>query len=51
MKERRRRRKKKRPNSQPGEERGKKKESKVVKSWVLFVGPSCVFNYNIVNEL
>ena len=31
----------------------KKKKSKVVKScsWVLFVGPLCVFNYNIVIEL
>ena len=42
--------KKKEPNSQ--EER-KKKKSKVVKScdWVLFVGPLCVFNYNIAIEL
>ena len=43
--------KKKKPNSQLGEER--KKKSKVVKSygWVLFVGPLCVFNYNIAIEL
>ena len=46
-----RRRKKKEPNSQPGEER--KKKSKVVKSygWVLFVGPLCLFNYNIAIKL
>ena len=35
------------------EKKGKKKGQKVVKScgWVLFVGPLCVFNYNIAIEL
>ena len=49
--ERKKKKKKKEPNSQPGEER--KKKSKVVKSygWVLFVGPLCLFNYNITIEL
>ena len=44
--------KKNRP-ANPGEERKKKKSQKVVKSygWVLFVGPLCVFNYNIAIEL
>ena len=44
--------KKKEPNSQP-RRRKEKKNQKVVKScgWVLFVGPLCVFNYNIAIEL
>ena len=51
MKERRRRRKKeKKKIKQPTRRR---KEKKNVKScgWILFVGPLCVFNYNIVIEL
>ena len=46
------RRKKKEPNSQP-RKRKEKKSQKMVKSCgcVLFVGPLCVFNYNIVIEL
>ena len=41
--------KKKEPNGQPR----KRKEKKKIKrcGWVLFVGPLCVFNYNIVIEL
>ena len=44
--------KKKEPNSQP-RKRKEKKSQKMVKSCgcVLFVGPLCVFNYNIVIEL
>ena len=47
-----RRREKKNWIVNPGEER-KKKSQKVVKmcDWVLFVGPLCMFNYNIVIEL
>ena len=55
MKEKRRKKKKKR-TEQPirrRKEKKKEKKSKVVKScgWVLFVGPLCVFNYNIAIEL
>ena len=51
-KEKRKKKKKKEPNNQPGEEREKKK-SKVVKNcgWVLFMGPLCMFNYNIAIKL
>ena len=44
--------KKKNQTANPREER-KKKSQKVVKrcDWVLFVGPLCLFNYNIVIEL
>ena len=54
VKERRRRRKiKNKITEQPTRRRKEKKKSKVVKScgWVLFVGPLCVFNYNITIEL
>ena len=52
VKERRRRKKKKKNRTANQEKKGKKK-SKVVKSygWVLFVGPLCLFNYNIAIEL
>ena len=50
--ERKKKTKKKKPRTANQEKKGKKK-SKVVKScdWVLFVGPLCVFNYNIAIEL
>ena len=45
--------KKKKKKNRTAKKKGKKKKSKVVKScgWVLFVGPLCVFNYNIAIEL
>ena len=50
--ERKKKKKKKKPRTANQEKKGKKK-SKVVKScdWVLFVGPLCVFNFNIAIEL
>ena len=45
--------KKKKRTEQPTQEKKGKKSQKMVKScgYVLFVGPLCVFNYNIVIEL
>ena len=45
--------KKKKKNRTANQEKKGKKKSKVVKSygWVLFVGPLCLFNYNIAIEL
>ena len=53
MKERRRRRKKEKKKNQTANQEKKGKKKKNVKScgWILFVGPLCVFNYNIVIEL
>ena len=51
--EKKKRKKKKNRTANPREDRKKKKSQKVVKScgWVLFVGPLCMLNYNIVIEL
>ena len=52
LKKKKEKKRKKNRTANPGEER-KKKSQKVVKScgWVLFMGPLCVFNYNIVIKL